>query len=593
MTLLPLVERELRAESRSAFTYWLRFFGAVALMSVGAMLFSQRGLADLEGTELFQTFHLTLFVAVWIVAMLMTADSISRERREGTLGLLFLTPLRPIEVVMAKGLAHGLRAAGVALATVPILVIPFLMGGVSWQQAVASVLINFSALCWALAAGILASSCCRTLARALVLATILDITALVLVIATHGAALLLAFPAAWGGAHTLLELGWSAVFSEDELMEWLLQRANFGFASRWLFALAMVAAGSLAVCWLAAALAAVNVRRLARDKGPSARLQRVEKNFCTPKYGVGLLRLWMRRLLERNPVGWLERRTWQGRMMMWSWMAIMISMVICVAGVGAAGGGFSSGDEFLSWMVLLGWMLVGSIALTASSSLRRERESGVIELLLVSPLSVQQIIGGRLRGIGGQFLPACLLFFGSWIWLLQGFSNSLYAHNNGVQTGLIWIWFFLVTLLTIPVVGLYFSLRCQMFFVALFWTALLGLGLPWVVSGLFCSLIQPQLDRLFPSFWQVIVGAATIWGALLVLRRPVAVSRGLSIALASSLGMISMLSFASSLGTENWRDAPGLLSFVMTALVLQIVIAVLVGAHLRSRLERREFSLPR
>src|SRR6185503_8820490 len=182
MTLLPVIARELRAESRSPFTYWLRVAGGVSLMGAGLIYFLDRGLGNMVGQALFQKMHATLFVAIWIVALLMTADSISRERREGTLGLLFLTPLKPVEVVLAKGLAHGLRAAAVMLAAVPVLVVPVVMGGLGWREALAAVLIDFSALCWALAAGLLASSFSRTMTRALVWAVILGLSAFVVLL---------------------------------------------------------------------------------------------------------------------------------------------------------------------------------------------------------------------------------------------------------------------------------------------------------------------------------------------------------------------------------------------------------------------------
>src|SRR5881397_628736 len=201
MTLLPVIARELRAESRSAFTYWLRVAGGASLLGAGLIYFLGHGLGNMAGGKLFQLMHATLFVAIWIIALLMTADSISRERREGTLGLLFLTPLRPFEVVLAKGLAHGLRAAAVMLAAVPVLVVPFLMGGVGWREALAAVLIDFSALCWALAAGLFASSFNRTMTRSLVWAVICGLCAFVVLVHVHGAGLLRALMAgtAWQG----------------------------------------------------------------------------------------------------------------------------------------------------------------------------------------------------------------------------------------------------------------------------------------------------------------------------------------------------------------------------------------------------------
>src|SRR2546425_8760588 len=117
---------------------------------------------------LFGYMHATLFFAIWILVPLSAADCISRERREGTLGLLFLTPLKSADIVIAKGLAHGLRAATLLVAVLPVLTIPFLLGGVSWQHGLTAALTNFSAICWALAAALVSSSGSRSGLRAMV-----------------------------------------------------------------------------------------------------------------------------------------------------------------------------------------------------------------------------------------------------------------------------------------------------------------------------------------------------------------------------------------------------------------------------------------
>src|SRR5262245_10214992 len=116
MTLLPVIVRELRAEARHSFTYWLRVLGATALLFVSVSFVLLNGFEISQGGELFTLQHITLFWAIWILVPLISADCISREKREGTLGLLFLTPLKATDVVVAKVLAHGLRAATLCLA---------------------------------------------------------------------------------------------------------------------------------------------------------------------------------------------------------------------------------------------------------------------------------------------------------------------------------------------------------------------------------------------------------------------------------------------------------------------------------------------
>src|SRR5579872_7340506 len=115
MIVLPVIERELRVQSRQAFTYWLRVIGAGTLVLIGIYSEFARGWSSMRpvqapGAQLFGHLTTTLFFTIWILVPLATADCISRERREDTLGLLFLTPLKAMDIVTAKGLAHGLRA---------------------------------------------------------------------------------------------------------------------------------------------------------------------------------------------------------------------------------------------------------------------------------------------------------------------------------------------------------------------------------------------------------------------------------------------------------------------------------------------------
>jgi len=68
----------------------------------------------------------------------MTAGCVSGEKREGTLGLLFLTPLTVLDVIVGKSLIHMLRACTLFLAATPVLVLPLVLGGISWMQVVTS-----------------------------------------------------------------------------------------------------------------------------------------------------------------------------------------------------------------------------------------------------------------------------------------------------------------------------------------------------------------------------------------------------------------------------------------------------------------------
>src|SRR5436190_13623867 len=116
MNVLTVIGRELRSQARQPFTYWVRVVGGAVLVAVAALYGAGSAYANARGSELFRLLNGALFFAIWILVPSLTADCLSRERREGTLGLLFLTPLRAEEIVLAKALANGLRAVTVGLA---------------------------------------------------------------------------------------------------------------------------------------------------------------------------------------------------------------------------------------------------------------------------------------------------------------------------------------------------------------------------------------------------------------------------------------------------------------------------------------------
>src|ERR1043166_3800437 len=119
----PVILRELRAGSRRWTTYWLRLLAAFAVVLTILLWLSGSGaiLARQPGREVFMQMHWVIFAAIWIIVPLLTADCLSREKREGTLGLLFLTDLRAWSIVFAKVAAAGLLALTLWLSAIPII----------------------------------------------------------------------------------------------------------------------------------------------------------------------------------------------------------------------------------------------------------------------------------------------------------------------------------------------------------------------------------------------------------------------------------------------------------------------------------------
>src|SRR5207249_7362657 len=95
-----------------------------------------------------------------------TADCLSSEKREGTLGLLFLTDLRGYDVVFGKLAATSLSGFFGLLALVPVLALPMMMGGVSWQEVWRIVLVLVNTFWFSLAVGIFVSALARDARKA-------------------------------------------------------------------------------------------------------------------------------------------------------------------------------------------------------------------------------------------------------------------------------------------------------------------------------------------------------------------------------------------------------------------------------------------
>src|ERR1051326_1271117 len=123
--MLPVIVRELRIQARQPLTHWLRMVGVLSItaaigialwkmLHASAEAWTYRGLRPAASVNHMQSFGITLFgkmnlfifAAIWIFVPLATADAVSRERREGTLPLLYLTRLQSGGIVVGKAFVH-------------------------------------------------------------------------------------------------------------------------------------------------------------------------------------------------------------------------------------------------------------------------------------------------------------------------------------------------------------------------------------------------------------------------------------------------------------------------------------------------------
>lgn len=159
---LPIVERELRVSARQKGLHWGRLFSVgVALIVFSIMMLVVRGFPpEMQGVPIFAAI-MFLVMLQSLFAGLGMLDCISKEKREGTLGLLFLTSLGGVDVVMGKMTAGSMKMIYRMLAFLPIVAVTFLMGGVERTMFLTAVFECFSTALFSLCL----AACCSAMVR--------------------------------------------------------------------------------------------------------------------------------------------------------------------------------------------------------------------------------------------------------------------------------------------------------------------------------------------------------------------------------------------------------------------------------------------
>jgi hypothetical protein len=416
MTLLPIVGRELRVAARKRSTFWLRVVAAlVALVLGGGFMaisaIAGMGTARLGGT-LFGALTGLALAASLSAGLFFTSDALSEEKREGTLGFLFLTDLRGYDVAGGKLAATSLRGSYALLAFFPVLAITMLMGGVTGAQFWKATLALINALFCSLSAGLLVSSVSRDSQKALV--------------ATLFALLLLTA----GGP--LLDASYVAVRHTGPAPRMSLTSPFYVFS--------MASAGGRAYFWrglLVSHLTGWALLGLAAALVPRAWQERSRKSTSTAwayawKYGRARFRVALRRrLLDRNPVRWVvSRERWQSTGL-WG-------IALLAAGAFGLMAGCLPPMAWMFWHYVSWLLLLAVFLLTASQASRffvEGQRNGLLELLLVTPVTSKEIVQGQWGGWWRMAaLPALVLLAlqGAGICLAQQATTRMTASTVGL-----------------------------------------------------------------------------------------------------------------------------------------------------------------
>ena len=395
MTFLPIVERELRVAARKRFTFWLRVIAATVALAIGGGYFLLMTVTTLGGVRtvggpLFGILTWLSFAVALSVGLFFTSDCLSEEKREGTLGFLFLTDLRGFDVVLGKLCATSLRAAFALLAVFPILAVTLLLGGVEPGQFWRTMLALMNATFFSLATGMLVSAISRNGQKALAGTLIL------LALWTFGGM------AADGVFAVIRERPLRAVLGLASPLQ--VFRAAEGWSGSFWLALLV----SQLVAWLQMVLAGVCVRRNWQDGKPeSDSTTRRVKGLSWWRHGGEKRRLALRvKWLERDPMLWLALRERGTQTYAFFWPAVFVAGV--VLGIYQLTGG----EMWVLWNFLSGaisLVVYLAVASQAAQFFAEARRTRLLELLLASPLDACQIVMGPWRALVRQFAGLVVL----------------------------------------------------------------------------------------------------------------------------------------------------------------------------------------
>lgn len=474
MTAWPIILRELRAEARQPFIIRLRLLSAGIMLALFVqVLMDYRLDLTLLGQSLFPYLHTTLFFAIWLIVPLLTADCLARERRDDTLILLLLTRLTPGGIVSAKICAHALRAATLVLAAFPLLCVPFTFGGLGTTEATVAVLMDANAFLLALGIGLMVSAAGRRWASVMAMAELLGMFGCVVFCSLYYAAyqlyLVPLMPGSmWvtpGSLRAGVEQSWYLITGANRVWQTTLASALPGVDEVWRTLLWVQVEVSLLLVVLAWKAAAVWLRYAAVERPATAPRWQWQRLFCTPQFATAIWFWLRRRELERNPIFWLQHYSWRGRATQWAW-------ALCAAGCMRLLSEFKAPEFWFEGQALFALFLFVAMALAAAGSWRQERRNGVWELLLITPISAWQLVGGRVRGLYRHFLGALIVWMVC-LWLLSppGFFNDAVYYLGLLGLGIFFV---------VPLVGQDSALNLSSY-----WTAWIATSIPVIfVPGL-------------------------------------------------------------------------------------------------------------
>jgi ABC-type transport system involved in multi-copper enzyme maturation permease subunit len=426
----------------------MRLGAAAAGLLIGGwvMLMMQSEPPARLGIVLFVALSIAAYLYCLFVGIFRTADCLSEEKREGTLGLLFLTDLKGYDIELGKLAATSLNAFYGVLALFPVMAIPLLVGGVTLAEFWRVVMVSMNMLFFSLAVGMFCSAISRDERRAMVTAF------LIVLFFTAGLPLLVLAFHEWRPSRVWAEYlfipcpGYAAYMAFDAIYS----RAgvkNF-FHESVIF--------THVLSWLLLITASIIVPRTWQDKALSAEAMRRHERLNRLQLGSSERRRNFRtRLLGSNPFYWLVARHRMKPYAVWAFLGV--GVVIWCIGLKISPRDWKDEAAYI-WTALIAHTVLKFWVVTeAARRFSLDRQSGALELMLSTPISVKELVRGQLMGLERQFAgPVFVVLLADFVFLLAS------RHQSGMV--ILWVAgmsIFVIDIVTLSWLGMWRGLNSR------------------------------------------------------------------------------------------------------------------------------------
>ena len=492
MTFLPLFERELRTRARNRATYWTRFAAVLvgAIVCVPELLSGNFGTtAGSSGKFIFNGIVVIGFLLACCGSFL-TADVLSRERRDGTLGLLLLTRVRRLDILIGKFGAAGLTSICALAALLPLLMIPVLAGGITGGEAFRKGLALLNSLFLALAAGLWASAGSLDQSRAIGRTVRMMIALVILPVVVEGV-LQVVFESVRSAHNPILGSIFTLLAAGDS-------NYNSSPVTYWL---------SLFLVHIAAWALLVTAGKFLRDATRSDD-EIIPDRFIGDENYKSQKRKWPLAWAgrQRDPIEYLSKR--QRGVKGTLWAAALIGLFLQFGTHIMMPFGLLSILRWLPINLISGALLAWGL----SRFMMELRRSGALELLITTPVGAKSLVASHWNGLK-QLLRwpvlVMLLPYALQILIVAFGGGTSWSPERMLQQSAFILFGLLNTFFGVAALcwtAIWFGFKARDQFTAIVWTVALAKGVPFIIylisQGLFTTgLISRGISMPYDVRW--------------------------------------------------------------------------------------------